>query len=132
MDSPLVALVCAALGSILSEALASLLVQRHHPWVLSLRRTLAYAGHHAVSAAAAWLVYQLVRAQVASPLARIHLWGALAYPAAYCTVSMALVWPHDWTIRFFVASDAEALAVAPPATPGTDSAPTLLPDTVAA
>lgn len=117
-DSPLMALVSAAIGSVLSEVvsevLTSILVPRELPWVLLLRRARFYAGHHVIASAVAWLAYQST-VHWRSPIQEIPVSSAVAYVLAYSAVSMALVWPHDRAIRYFVALDTKPLVRVDPA-----------------
>lgn len=110
-DSPLMALLTATLGSLVSEALRSRFFSRQRlTWFATFRRAFFYAGHHAVAGLGALIVqYTIIHRRVAPwlQLEQIHIQATLAYVIVYSLVSMLLIWPHDRRIRLFLAPDEE-------------------------
>jgi hypothetical protein len=112
VDSPFVALLVAALGSLVSEVIRSRFFSKQRLfWFGALRRALFYAGHHAVASLGALIVYQLLRGHFESWLLLdiIHIQATLAYILTYSLVSMLLIWPHDLRIHLFLTPDEEPL-----------------------
>ncbi len=111
-DTPFAALRNAVLGSLISEALRSIFFSKQrHPWFPALRRTLFYAGHHAVAAWGALIAYQNISRRFFPQLLEttgIDIPTILAYIIVYSLISMLLIWPHDWRIQFFQAPEEES------------------------
>jgi hypothetical protein len=112
-DSPFAALRNAALGSLLSEALYSILISKQRcSWSLALRRALFYAGHHAVAGLGALTACQLASGRLYLPIQetmRVDVLSVLAYVVTYSLISMLLVWPYDRQIQLFLACNEGSL-----------------------
>jgi hypothetical protein len=113
IDSPFAAMVTAALGSLVSEALHNVFSKSRLHWVLSLRRVLFYAGHHAIAALGALLAYWSIGSYFDPwmELDVIHVQAALAYIVTYSLLSMSLVWPYDRQLQFFLAPEEQLVRI---------------------
>ncbi len=104
-DSPFIAMLPAALGSLISETIQSVWISKQRlSWFPALRRTLFYVGHHAVAGLGALVVYQFIYIHYPSMIlpTLLHLEAILAYVAIYSLISMLLIWPHDLQLRLFL------------------------------
>ncbi len=109
-NSPFAALLIAALGSLISETLRSIVLSsRRLPWFTVARRAFFYASHHAVAGLAALVAYRFIHDHFTPWLVPdiVHIQATLTYTIVFSLVSMLIVWPHDRRIELFLTPDEE-------------------------
>ena len=99
LDSLVLALLIAVVGSLVSELVYSkLLSKQRRPLGMAIVRALFYSGHHAVAGAGALYAFTLTNVWIISWLEVFHIQAIAVLVVVYSLLSILLVWPHDYRV----------------------------------
>lgn len=99
LDSPVLALLIAIIGSLISELIYSkLLSKQRRPLGMAIVRALFYSGHHAVAGAGAMYAFTLTNVWIISWLEVFHIQAIAVLVITYSLLSILLIWPHDYRV----------------------------------